>query len=381
MRQSFRQSVKRHITPEIKGKAYSLFNEVTNVHRSGALPNIFIFTSPRSGSTWLTELIWSQPGFRCVNEPLYLCNPLVARALGISSWDELAGLPPVALAKLQNYIQGCCDGRIHAAEPAPFRNRFYRFSTRQTVLKVIHGGEDRINWFRDSFNGRILYFIRHPIAVSLSHEEFPRLQAFITSAYSENFTDRQLREAKHIMDKGSHLERGVLNWCFQNALPLRQATPDWALLTYEQLVLEPEVCIDYLADKLDLPDTEKMVSRLGKASSVLHKSDLETQQLLREGAAQKRSQLVDKWRNKVLAAQERRAMEILELFGISAYQLNSPLPAAPLWIKEGNDPAHQKPLASTTRIDEFVGREAVWGRRLQAPGKVHGDQERVAGPL
>jgi len=254
------------------------------------------------------------------------------------------GLPPAAFTKLHRYVQGLCDGRLHTAEPDPFFNRFYRYLTRQTVLRVVHGGEDRINWFRDSFNGRIVYFIRHPIPVSLSRRAFPRLQAFVNSAYADNFSDSQLREAQRIMTLGSHLERGVLDWCFQNALPLRQMTPDWALLTYEQLVLEPEVSVQYLADKLELADTDKIYNRLGDPSGVLQKSDAETQGLLREGATQKRSQLVSKWRSKVSASQEQRAMDILALFDMSAYSFGDLLPAESLWLRDGYDPAQQPSL-------------------------------------
>ena len=344
MKPALLSRLKRHVAPGIKEGAYNAFRSVTSRHRPGTLPNVFIFTTPRSGSTWLMELIWSQPGFRCVNEPLDVRDPLVARSLGISSWEELVDLPPAALTKLHSYFQRSCEGRIHTAEPAPFRNRFYRYTTQQTVFKVLHGGEDRLNWFRDSFNGRVVYFIRHPVAVSLSRKVFPRLQAFINTSYADNFTDLQLREAQRIVTLGSHLERGVLDWCFQNALPLRQMTPDWALLTYEQLVLEPEVSVQYLADKLELADTDKIYNRLGDPSGVLQKSDAETQGLLREGATQKRSQLVSKWRSKVSASQEQRAMDILALFDMSAYSFGDLLPAESLWLRDGYDPAQQPSL-------------------------------------
>ncbi len=76
----------KHCVPSrVREGAYNAFYRMTSTHRPGALPNVFIFTTPRSGSTWLMELIWSQPGFRCVNEPLDIRDPLVARSLEISS--------------------------------------------------------------------------------------------------------------------------------------------------------------------------------------------------------------------------------------------------------------------------------------------------------
>ena len=334
--------LKHRTPPRVREGVYNAFYRATGAHRPGDSPNIFIFTTPRSSSNWLLDLIWSQPGFRCVDEPLDLRNPLVARALGIPNWDELAALPPAALTELHRYVQGLCDGQLHTAEPDPFCNRFYRYLTRQTVFRIVHGGEDRINWFRDSFNGRIVYFIRHPIPVSLSRRAFPRLQTFVNSAYADNFSDAQLREAQRIMTHGSHLERGVLDWCFQNALALRQTTPDWALLSYEQLVLEPEVSVSYLADKLELADAEGALDRLGDPAGV-SRSDTQSQRL-RENAARKRSRLLGGWRNKVSALQEQQALEILALFDISAYKLGNLLPAEPLWLRDSYDPAGQRLL-------------------------------------
>lgn len=340
MKPSLLAKVKHQLPPRVREAAHNTFYRVSGSHRPDASADVFVFTTPRSGSGWLLELLWSQPGFRCVDEPFDLRNPLVARALSITSWEELMELPPTALTKLYRYVQGLADGRLRAADPDPFCNPFYRYLTRHTVFRVMHGGEDRLNWFRDAFGGRIVFFIRHPIPVSLSRRAFPRLPAFLNTAYADNFSDRQLREAQRIVTQGSHLERGVLDWCFQNALPLRQTTPDWALLSYEQLVLEPEVSVAYLADKLELTDTKTIFERLGDPVTGVKPGAGKR----REGTARRRSQQLDSWRNRVSASQEQQAMAILELFDISAYRLGDPLPAESLWLKDGHDPAQQKRL-------------------------------------
>src|SRR5690606_24342168 len=45
---------------------------ISNVHRPNGLPNVCIVSAPRSGSTWLLELVLSQPGFKPCNEPFNL---------------------------------------------------------------------------------------------------------------------------------------------------------------------------------------------------------------------------------------------------------------------------------------------------------------------
>jgi hypothetical protein len=169
--------------------------------------------------------------------------------------------------------------------------------TRRIVFKIIHGGEDRINWFRDTFNGRIVYLLRHPIPVSLSREVYPTLKAFCDSDYRRHFTDEQLQYARKIIDSGTKLERGVLAWCLQNAVPLRDVSTDWAVIAYEQLVLDPALVIEHIALKLSLPNPERMMNRLAIPSSSNWKSDEETRQVVEE--TERRSWLVEKWRQKV----------------------------------------------------------------------------------
>jgi hypothetical protein len=337
-----------------------LVKSIASIHRPDGSPNVFLFSTPRSGSTWLMELIWSQPGFKCCNEPLNLRKPLVRRYLGISEWRELGN--QTASTALHRYFQGFCEGRLRFMNPNPFR-RYYRPVTRRIVFKIIHGGEDRLNWFRDTFNGRIVYLLRHPIPVSLSREAYPHLEAFLSSDYQRHFTDEQLRYARKVVASGTKLERGVLAWCLQNAIPLREATADWAIVSYEQMVREPQPVIAYLADKLALPKPARMLRQLSVPSSSKGKSDQATQAVLDNNAAS-RAVLVEKWRNHVREADEYRAMEILPRFHLDAYRAGEVLPADSLWIKPRA--SRRPPVAPLTE----PGRAPVGaGSRPEASGR------------
>lgn len=312
----------------MKNDFKTAIKSISNVHRPDGSPNAFLFSVPRSGSTWLKELIWTQPGFKFCDEPLDLRSSRVRQHLGISEWQDLYNRS--ATLALQSYFQAFCDGRSGFMNPSPLR-RHYRPFTRRIVFKVIHGGEDRINWFRDTFNGRIVLLLRHPIAVSLSREVYPRLRAFLSSDYRRHMTKDQLDYALRICDTGTKLERGVLSWCLQNAIPLGAATDDWAIVSYEQMVLEPRQVIMHLADKLELPEPGRMLERLTTPSAVKAKSDAETQQVL-EDVTSRRSWLIEKWRKQVSEPEARRAMEILKRFELDVYSYGDLLPAERLWI-------------------------------------------------
>jgi hypothetical protein len=318
-------------------QAKVLIRSAASVHRPDGSPNIFLFTMPRSGSTWLMELIWSQPGFKHCNEPLNLRVDLVRRHLGIDTWEELYSQD--ATEKLAAYFQNWIDGRLHFKNPCPF-GRHYRPVTRRIVFKIVNGCEDRINWLKDSFNGRVVYLLRHPLAVSLSRDTFPRLEAFVSSDYARHFTAEQLAFARHISRSGSHLEKGVLSWCFQNAVPLRDRTGDWVVLTYEQTVLEPALIVQHLTRRLDLPAPARMAAQIKIPSGVAAKSDAKTQALLQQLHDQSAQQaLVEKWRRRVDAHDGRQAMAILAVFGLDAcYTYDSNLPHGSFWIKNSPGP-------------------------------------------
>jgi hypothetical protein len=50
----------------------------------------------------------------------------------------------------------------------------------------------------------------------------------------------------------------------------------------------------------------------------------------------RRSWLIEKWRQKIDQAEERRLMEILKRFHLDAYEFGRALPADLLWIRSAN---------------------------------------------
>lgn len=314
------------------GRADAIINRARpflNVHRPGDLPNAFVFSLPRSGSTWLMEMIWSQPGFKCCNEPTDLRNPYVRSQLGVADWQSLYG--DGASRLLYDYFEGFHSGRLGFLNPRPF-SRHYRPYSSRLVFKVIHGCEDRFNWFRDAFNGRIVYLVRHPIAVSLSREAYPTLPALLRGPYRRHFTGRQLSFAEDVLQTGTRLEHGVLSWCLQTAVPLRDASADWVIASYEQLILQPEPIIQRMAAALQLPNPTRMLDLIATPSQSSRKSDGSTRRLLEAEQPTRAHALVEKWRDRVSAEEERRAMEILERFEIDLYRLGESLPVDRIWI-------------------------------------------------
>ena len=91
--------------------------------------------------------------------------------------------------------------------------------------------------------------------------------------------------------------------------------------------------IDELAVKLELPAPQRMTDALAVPSvNVKIKSSEETQRLLYETGMDRRPDLVDKWRRRVDANDEARAMAILDAFEVDAYTRGDVFPVDRLWV-------------------------------------------------
>jgi hypothetical protein len=306
----------------------SLIKHLLTFHRQGTQPNIFIFSTPRSGTTWLAELLATQGSFKIVNEPCNLRVPVVRETLGLHKWESI--FFPENRPRLRAYLQSFVDAKdtdLRFKRETPF-TEFWHLKTDRVLFKILFAGEDCIDWFRTEFNAHVVFLIRHPIPVSRSRKSLPRLESFLAPPFCRFFSDAQLAFAKEILNSDNFFQKAVLDWCLQNAIPLRHARPEWIVLTYEQLVVEPEVVISYLAKSLGLQRPELMRQRLLKASRSTGKSSVESQALLADPAQSRahRQRLVERWREKITFEEESAAMRILKTFGIDVYELGRSMP-------------------------------------------------------
>ena len=297
-------------------------------HRQGTQPNFFVFSTPRSGSTWLVEMLATQGRFKIVNEPFNLRKPFVRENLGLDDWNALLELNnrPIIRSYLRTFIDGN-DTDLRYRRETPFSQFWHPFTDR-VIFKILFAGENDVNWFHSEFSSHIILLLRHPIPVALSRETLPRLRSFLATPYSDNFSSVQLRYAHDVIRAGDKLQIGVLDWCLKNAVPLRHAERHWTVLSYEQMVLQPDTVVSYLASRYSLPRPERMSQRVFTASRSTGLSNVASQDVLRddEGIRQKRTWLTDKWRDRLSPGQERSAFETLEAFGIRFYVPERTLP-------------------------------------------------------
>lgn len=297
---------------------------VSNIHTQGDKKNIFLFATPRGGSTWVMEILASQPGMKHYDEPFSIRRDNVQKDGRFTRWQDL--MPDAGRDEdIIHYINELSNNKVGVMNPPPFR-KHHRFFTNRIVFKI-HELEHLVNEVKDNCNGQILYLLRHPIPTSLSRRLFSRLDLFLSSNYyTERYiTEEQHKLAREIVENGTHLQKGILTWCLENLIPLKHAdTSDWVFITYEEILLNPAKSCEVLAEKLALSDINKMYHAVDLPSVNINMSATDTHKILQDDNSERRRQkLVTKWEQKVTDEDKTACNEILKLFGLDAYSADS----------------------------------------------------------
>jgi len=286
------------------------------------------------------EMVTTQPGFKPSKVPFDLRYAPIYDYMsqhGIEQWADY--YEDDAQNVIADYINGIRHGKIKITDPFFFNNH-YRWCTNRVVFKVLHACEDRIGWFEEAFNSKIIYMLRHPVPVAYSRAQIPRLETFITSKYNRFFSNEQLKYAKGILDTGSLLQKAVCDWAFQNSVSLRNIGENWTVVSYEQLVVEPEPIIEALANNLALPNVDVLRNRLYYPSHSTRWSDDATNSRLmslKNLNEQERKTTNDwliheKWRSKISCTDRAQLTEILDVFELDIYSIDSPMPHSRYWV-------------------------------------------------
>jgi len=114
-------------------------------------------------------------------------------------------------------------------------------------------------------------------------------------------------------------ERHLFVWCIQHLVPLKQLVAgDAHLVFYEDLCVNPRAEVASMFSFLRLPYQDAIFRSLKKPSSM---SRGDSAVVKGNGAS-----VVEAWRKYVTAAESRRAIEILKLFGLDAIYTEDSMP-------------------------------------------------------
>ena len=295
---------------------------------------IVITGTPRSGTTWLMDILSIIPLYRTIFEPL---NPYWfpdSRKLGYISRPYVPYNKTWETGK--TYLQEIFTGNLHT------RNHKYPIQT-ITLLKSLYAKKlivkfVRLNrllpWIANSFQLKQIFFIiRHPCAVIAS-----QLNSGYTSYHSNDGTykdiiptiDTVIKEIQEIHEFDADIKQILLKlrypeeilaaiWCIDNYIPLVHATSNqWETIVYEKLITNTKQEVNHLFHMLHLkhiPDS--LFKQLEKPSMVTMEYD---KQLIGNTTQQ-----LSKWHNSLSEKQIKRIFHVIKSFQMDFYS-NDPEP-------------------------------------------------------
>ncbi len=196
-----------------------------------------VVATGRSGSTWVAELVDHAGDHRVVFEPFRADRVRLARGLVRGHYLDPADQDDPLAASIDAILAGRVRGWW-----TDRHNR--RRIARRRIVKAVRA-TNLIPWIRARHPDlRIVYVVRDPVAVARSWLELgwgDDLDALLSQPALLARLDDAAATIEAVAAEGSPLERHVLRWCLENAIPLREhAGLDLHLVVYERLRAEPE---------------------------------------------------------------------------------------------------------------------------------------------
>ncbi len=257
---------------------------------------VLLAGSGRSGTTWLSDLINHDSGYRRIFEPFHPRKVGHFRAFGSKQYLRPGDRREEFLVPARMALTGALrSGWTDRGGAAPGARRRLVKDIRANLL---------LGWLAENFPGMpIVLLMRHPCAVVSS-----RLALGWRDNLDETISQRELVEdhllpvERHIRSARDPFERHLFLWCIDNHVPLRQFSPGGIhLCFYENLLLDPE------------PELRRLFAFLGRDFDDGALEGLERPSFTSRPGSRPSA---DGWRSRVDGEQVAKTGEILGLFGL-----------------------------------------------------------------
>lgn len=305
-------------------KAYLRFKSSTIVDGNGDTSRaVFLAGGSRSGTTWISELINYDNAYRFIFEPFGV------KQLG-EFWYGSYIRPDNADAGLRGLAQHVFSGAFRDPWSDQFNGRL--LADRRLVKEV--RANLWVAWLRRQFPEiPIVFLLRHPIPTVWSrykrYFEAKDRRAIDTDPekrtadYKHYLLDQPELVADHLQPFKEAIagaqtpwEQRLFTWCVQYYVPLRQLRPgDAHIMFYENVCMDPEGELRRLFSFIGRSLDDSFQRKLWKPSPMTNRRRMPDPKTLVAG-----------WQKKVPADDVRRAIEILQLFGLDAVYSSDPMP-------------------------------------------------------
>jgi hypothetical protein len=318
------------VKTEIQKIINNFYERLISSKKINISDTILIAGSPRSGTTWLMELMGRTPFYWSIFEPL---NPNWFPESLQKGFTSRTYLPPeIEWAEGEDYLRKVFTGKIFSSNTEQFvisdlKSMFYSIFANKIIVKEV-----RINrllpWIikRYQLKGTIL-ILRHPCAVICSQLKTGYTAYHPTHSLYENIipsNENIFQEAtavdgldQNLLNKIKRLntpeELLAATWCLDTYVPLHASQPHpWMTVIYEKLFKQGEKEITEIFNFIGqnkIPSS--ILVRIKHPSRVTNKSEWNT--------LQSTNQQLNKWKHTLTGHQITRILKVVSDFGLDFY--------------------------------------------------------------
>lgn len=294
-------------------------------YQSNAANTIALFSTPRSGSTWFASLLNSIPKSAIIDEPLWQGPyrsdvPIVQGAHSkLSQVKELGFHYQQNISieekwpEAQEFFEDLFDLKI--VHPDMFsETNLNKLAHADNFIFKFNYANLMMPWLIKNFSLNSILLLRHPCAViasQLDHPAFQRIQNCQEFVVPETRSMGLYKQYSKQLSKATSPE-GILAtmWAlsFINTAADDQNDQSWITTTYEQLILNPQLELARIFNRLNI-DLPAFSPGLIKNESMSTKT----------GALLSGREQLGKWQEKLTQSQVTNIMNVLDDFEIDAY--------------------------------------------------------------
>lgn len=268
---------------------------------------VVVCGSPRSGTTWLAELINHDHRFRYCFEPE---DPhhRTSRfdAFSPSQYLRTDEGDPAFTEPLRDLF----DGKVYSRYSDQWQRGIHLRPSPDLLVKLVNGNLFA-GWIAHNIERTtVVHIVRHPLAVLRSqavlgfpdHTDYALDQPQLVADVLHEFDDV-------IASATSPLERRVVEWCVNQVVPVRQLPLDRSItVRYEDLLVGPERALRGVFNAVDQPWTGEVLDRASQPSKTAWNGS---------GFQDDQRHHLESWRSAFTHDEIERTYELIEAFGLS----------------------------------------------------------------
>lgn len=300
----------------IRGKLLSTHATLTRRRPEAA---VVLSCDPRSGSTWLQEILADGLGAATIWEPFHLEEAPLVRELGFG-WRQ--HIPAEAdWPEAEALVRRILSGQLVNAWTGSASRASDFLKARRLLVKCCRANAF-LPWMvrRIRFEMRPIHFLRHPFAIAASQIRMGNFtgDGLRNALFDGRYVDQMAQHNDYILGLQSDEERIVAMWCRSQLPSLTdpQRRELWTTAHYETLLLDPEAEIERIFSEWGQPVPEGIAARVSRPSRMTQKGALKADAMSQVG----------KWQAVFPESKQRAMGDVLRHFGVTCYR-QEPLPA------------------------------------------------------